>query len=151
MFLDAVQTLPALFRWRVDQTPDHEAYRQFDPVKRHWVGYTWSEIDEQIETWRRALDVEETRPCERVAILIRNGIEHLSMDQAALSRGLVPVPLHAIDNPESIIYILGDSGASLLLIEFERPLADIDCLRGSSRPTEARHLPGCWYRPFLRL
>jgi long-chain acyl-CoA synthetase len=117
MSLDAVQTLPALFRWRVDQTPDHEAYRQFDPVKRHWVGYTWSEIDEQIETWRRALDVEETHPRERVAILIPNGIEHLSMDQAALSRGLVPVPLHAIDNPESIIYILGDSVASLLLID----------------------------------
>ena len=39
------------------------------------------------------------------------------MDQAALALGCVPVPLHAIDNPESIAYILGDSGAQILLGE----------------------------------
>jgi len=39
------------------------------------------------------------------------------MDQAALALGFVPVPLHAIDNPESIAYILSDSGAALLLVE----------------------------------
>jgi acyl-CoA synthetase (AMP-forming)/AMP-acid ligase II len=36
------------------------------------------------------------------------------MDQAALSRGLVPVPMHAIDNLESIVSILEDSGAQVL-------------------------------------
>jgi long-chain acyl-CoA synthetase len=46
-----------------------------------------------------------------------NGTEHVAMDQAALSLGLVPVPLHAIDNPESIVYILEDSGAKVLLVE----------------------------------
>jgi long-chain acyl-CoA synthetase len=50
-----------------------------------------------------------------------NGLAHIAMDQAALSRGLVPVPMHAIDNPDSIAYIIADSGAALLLVDtFER-------------------------------
>jgi long-chain acyl-CoA synthetase len=39
------------------------------------------------------------------------------MDCAALSLGLVPVPMHLIDQPESLAYVLADSGASLLLID----------------------------------
>jgi long-chain acyl-CoA synthetase len=39
------------------------------------------------------------------------------MDQAALSLGLVPVPMHLIDQPESLAYVLADSGASLLFID----------------------------------
>jgi long-chain acyl-CoA synthetase len=39
------------------------------------------------------------------------------MDLAALSLGLVPVPMHALDNPESIGYILHDSEAALLLVD----------------------------------
>jgi long-chain acyl-CoA synthetase len=114
---DEVTTLPQLLAWRVAATPDLEAYRQFDAGAGRWVGHSWREIDGRIEAWRRALDAEQLGHGERVAILVPNSIEHVAMDQAALSRGLVPVPLHAIDNPESIIYILNDSGASLLFLD----------------------------------
>jgi len=115
--LDEARTLPALFGWRVEKTPHQEAYRQFDEIEKRWIGYSWLEIDRQIEAWRRSLDAEHLDLGQRVAILMPNGIAHVSMDQAALSRGLVPVPLHAIDNPESIIYILQDSGASILFVD----------------------------------
>jgi long-chain acyl-CoA synthetase len=115
--LDDVQTLPALLRWRVRTTPDSPAYRWFDPEVNGWTSCSWREIDARIDAWGRALDAERLGRGERIAILLPNGIEHISMDQAALSRGLVPVPLHVIDNPESIIYILQDSGAALLLID----------------------------------
>jgi long-chain acyl-CoA synthetase len=114
---DELETLPELLRWRVAATPDLEAYRQFDAGAGRWVSHSWREIDQRFEDWRRALDAEHLGHGERVAILVPNGIEHVAMDQAALSRGLVPVPLHAIDNPESIVYILADSGASLLFID----------------------------------
>ncbi len=52
-----------------------------------------------------------------MAILLPNGIEHVCMDQAALSLGFVPVPLHVVDNPESVAFILGDSGAALLIVD----------------------------------
>jgi long-chain acyl-CoA synthetase len=115
--LDAVETLPALLRWRVSQTPHSEAYRHFDRHAERWVSCTWQGFAELVERWGRALDRDGLVHGDRVAILMPNGIEHVAMDQAALSRGLVPVPLHAIDYPESIVYILEDSGTRLLLVE----------------------------------
>jgi long-chain acyl-CoA synthetase len=82
-----------------------------------WVSYTWRDVDLRVRAWQRAIDAEQFDPGERIAILVPNGIDHVSMDLAALSCGLVPVPLHAVDNPESILYILKDSGASLLFID----------------------------------
>ncbi|WP_454616668.1 AMP-dependent synthetase/ligase [Bradyrhizobium cenepequi] len=115
--LAQVRTLPELLRWRVRATPDTEAYRHFDPAAGRWVSHSWHEIDLEFDRWRRALAAEGLAAGGRIAILMPNGIEHIAMDQAALSRGLVPVPMHAIDNPESIVYILKDSAASLLLVD----------------------------------
>ncbi|MBO4225721.1 long-chain fatty acid--CoA ligase [Bradyrhizobium neotropicale] len=115
--LAQVRTLPELLRWRVRATPDTEAYRHFDAAAGRWVSHSWHQIDLEFDRWRCALAAEGFAAGERVAILMPNGIEHIAMDQAALSRGLVPVPMHAIDNPESIVYILKDSAASLLLVD----------------------------------
>ncbi len=119
--LAEVTTLPQLLRWRVAATPDGEAYRQFeakaDSKPGRWVSYSWREIDAEFERWRRALAAEGFAAGARVAILVPNGIAHIGLDQAALSRGLVPVPMHAVDNPDSIAYILADSGAALLFVD----------------------------------
>lgn len=115
--LAQVTTLPQLLRWRVTLTPGGEAYRQYDVTVGRWASYSWQQIDAEIERWRLALAAEGFAAGERVAILMPNGIAHIAMDQAALSRGLVPVPMHAVDNPDSIAYILGDSGARLLLVD----------------------------------
>jgi long-chain acyl-CoA synthetase len=115
--LAEAKTLPTLLRWRVAQTPLGEAYRHFDRGSERWVSSSWHDFGELVEKWARALDREGLARGDRVAILMPNGIEHVAMDQAALVRGLVPVPLHAIDYPESIVYILQDSGARLLLVE----------------------------------
>lgn len=114
---DDAQTLPVLLRWRIEETPHREAYRQFDQTAARWISYTWRDVDMRVQAWQRALDAERFDPGARIAILVPNGVDHISMDLAALSCGLVPVPLHAVDNPESILYILEDSGASLLFIE----------------------------------
>jgi long-chain acyl-CoA synthetase len=112
-----VRTLPELLRWRVKATPAAEAYRHFDAGAGRWISQSWREIDAEFKFWRRALAAENLSPGERVAILMPNGIPHIAMDQAALSRGLVPVPMHAVDNPDSIAYILADSGALLLFVD----------------------------------
>ncbi len=147
-----MQTLPALLRWRVETTPGLEAYRHFDGSAGRWIGYSWGEIDEQFQVWRRALDAGHLSHGDRVAILVPNSIEHVAMDQAALSRGLVPVPLHAIDNPESIIYILNDSSASLLFVDSAERwrqlvaagdrlegLKRVVCLKGEGAATSEDH------------
>ncbi|WIW45899.1 AMP-binding protein [Bradyrhizobium sp. 62B] len=112
-----IKTLPELLRWRIKATPAAEAYRHFDAGAKRWLSQSWREIDAEFELWRRALAAENFAPGERVAILMPNGTAHIAMDQAALSRGLVPVPMHAVDNPDSIAYVLVDSGALLLFVD----------------------------------
>ena len=112
-----VQTLPELFAWRVAASPRGTAYRWFDGATAQWLSLSWQEIGVQVSRWRRALLAHRLPPGARVAILLPNGLDHVSMDLAALSLGLVPVPMHALDNPESIGYILHDSEAALLLVD----------------------------------
>jgi hypothetical protein len=129
-----VKTLPELLRWRVEATPAAEAYRHFDAHAGRWVSQSWHEIDAEFELWRRALAAENFSPGERVAILMPNGIAHIAMDQASLSRGLVPVPMHAVDNPDSIAYILADSGALLLFVD---TLARWQAIVATGQPLDA--------------
>ncbi|HTV53071.1 MAG TPA: AMP-dependent synthetase/ligase, partial [Steroidobacteraceae bacterium] len=122
------RSLPELLWERVRLTPQAQAYRQFDRTRREWQGFTWAQIAARVVAWRRALQAEGFAPGARVGLLVPNGVDHVCMDQAALALGLVPVPLHVIDNPESLAFVLADSGASLLLVDSAerwRPLAPL--------------------------
>ncbi|OOY42686.1 AMP-dependent synthetase/ligase, partial [Solemya velum gill symbiont] len=54
---------------------------------------------------------------DRVAILLRNCPEWVFFEQAALSLGLVVVPLYTDDRPDNVGYIIEDAGIRLLLIQ----------------------------------
>lgn len=109
------ETLPGLFACRVKKTPGAAAYRQFDRTTGQWRCYTWAETAMLAGRWKRALERENLEPGERVAILLRNSLEWVCFEQAALALRLVVVPLYPSDSAESITYILEDSGARLLL------------------------------------
>jgi long-chain acyl-CoA synthetase len=110
-----VGTLRQLFEWRVARTPRREAYRFFDAASGAWVGITWQDLHRRVARFAAALSSLQLPRGARIAILLPNGVEAVCSDLAALSLGFVPVPMHALDNPASIAYILDDSGASLLL------------------------------------
>jgi long-chain acyl-CoA synthetase len=110
-------TLAELLQSRARASPEREAYRQFDRVAGRWRSYSWSEIARLVERWTAALHAEGFAAGSRVAILLPNSVEHVCLDQAALALGLVCVPMHVIDNPENLAYVLGDSGASLLMVD----------------------------------
>ena len=116
MNLSAVRTLPELLEFRVAASPQAEAYREFDTASRQWVSTRWGQMGERVAQWRGALAAMRLAPQARVAVLLPNGLAAVSIDQAALALGLVPVPLHAIDNAGSIAYILSDCEASVLLL-----------------------------------
>ncbi len=110
------KTLAGLFRERVSRTPDAIAYRQFNAADNQWHDYSWAEMATEVARWQAALANEQLQPGDRVAILLRNCKEWVSFDQAALGCGLVIVPLYIDDRPESMAYILNDSGCKVLLI-----------------------------------
>ncbi|SIT69799.1 long-chain acyl-CoA synthetase [Ectothiorhodosinus mongolicus] len=110
------QTLAGLFHLRVQQSPDSQAYLQFDSEKQEWCSYPWSEVAGQVARWQAALKREGFVPGDRVAVMLRNCMEWVIFDQACLGLGLVTVPLYTDDRPDNIAYIVADCGARLLLI-----------------------------------
>ncbi|MGQ0727607.1 AMP-dependent synthetase/ligase [Acidovorax sp.] len=111
-----VHTLPQLLAYRVGQTPQADAFRAYDTNRKAWQSLTWAQTAERVKAWAQALAAMQLPPAARVAILLPNGLNAMCADQATLAVGGVPVPLHAIDNPGSIAYILGDCEASMLIV-----------------------------------
>jgi long-chain acyl-CoA synthetase len=110
-------SLPELFCARSAVTPWREAYRQFDPVTAKWVSYTWADVEARVTRWSAALQGEGLIGGARVGLLVANSVEHVCMDQAALGLGCVTVPMHVVDNPESLAYVIADSGMELLFVD----------------------------------
>lgn len=114
---DAANNLYALFCERVKRTPDNTAYRYYDTSSKRWCDSSWKEMAEQVCRWQKALEQENLESGDRIAVMLRNSREWVMLDQAALSLGLVVVPLFTDDRAENVAYILQDANVKLLLIE----------------------------------
>lgn len=114
---DTAKTLPGLFRERVRRTPEACAYRSFTAEEKCCKTFSWGEVAIQAARWQLALRGENLLPGDRVAVMLKNCLEWVLFDQAALGLGLVTVPLYVKDRPENFSFILKETGARLLLIE----------------------------------
>lgn len=114
---EQVSSLHGLFLERVRRSPSLGAYRYFDARLQAWQALTWSQVAEQTARWQAALISEGLNRGDRVGIMLRNCPQWIMFDQAALSLGLVVVPLYTVDRPDSVAYITQDSGMRVLLIE----------------------------------
>ncbi len=115
--VNAAGTLDGLFRERVRRTPEAIAYRRFERGADAWQEYTWTAMAAEVSRWQHALRAEHLEQGDRVALLLRNGIEWVTFEQAALGLGLVVVPLYVEDRPDNIAYIVRDAGVKLLLLQ----------------------------------
>jgi long-chain acyl-CoA synthetase len=115
--IERARTLDGLFFQRVRRSPARVAYRWFDRDSQQWQALTWRETALQVARWRDAMAREGLQPGDRVAILLRNCPEWVIIDQAALSLGLVTVPLYTDDRADNAAYILQDAAVRLLCIQ----------------------------------
>ena len=115
--VDATATLDSLFLERVRRSSARVAYRWFDRAQDGWRQLTWAEMGRAVARWRQALGQEGLVPGDRVALQLRNGPEWVMFDQAALSLGLVTVPLYTDDRADNAAEILRDAGVKLLLMQ----------------------------------
>lgn len=118
--LDAINrsdacTLDELFRERVRRSSDKLAYSQFDEQEQQWYGISWAQVAYDVERWQVAFLSEGLQKGDRVAICYRNSIDWVVFDQAALRLGLVVVPLYTADRADNIGYVIGNSGAKLVM------------------------------------
>lgn len=117
--IDAGDSIADVFAKRVALTPGAFAYREFDPSIRTWRFHKWSEIARAAQRARAAFAAEGLAAGDRVAVMLKNGIDWVAWDQGAHALGLVVVPLYVEDRPDNIAYILNDAGARVLLVEGE--------------------------------
>jgi long-chain acyl-CoA synthetase len=101
--------------------PDRVLYSQF--VDGEWRDYSALDVVQLAARWQQALRREGLQAGERVAICLRNSVNWVALDMAALGLGLVVVPLYVDDNPENIAWCLQNSGARLVVMENSRQRA----------------------------
>ena len=127
--LKHADTLGGVFIERVRRTPDNTAYIQYDETTESWQKVNWAQMGEKVARWQAALKREDLKPGDRVAIMMRNCIEWVCFDMAALGLGLVTVPLYTNDRAENIGYILQDADVRLLLLETNDQWQDLQRIR----------------------
>ena len=110
-------TLHGLFLERVRRSRDKIAYRYFDNRQSVWVDLSWGQMLEQVARWQAALAQEGLDKGDRVALMLRNCPQWVMFDQAAMSLGLVVVPLYTVDRAENIAYIVNDAQVKVVLFE----------------------------------
>ncbi|HEU0220342.1 MAG TPA: long-chain fatty acid--CoA ligase [Gallionella sp.] len=108
-------TLYGLFVERARRSPDKIAYHYFQ--QNAWRDITWREMLGEVARWQAALSGLALQRGDRVAIMLRNCPYWIMFDQAAMSLGLVVVPLYAVDRPDNVAYIIGDADVKVLLFE----------------------------------
>ena len=108
--------LPGLLRCRAARTPDAIAYRQYEESANSWRSYTWKEVELEVGRWRTALSTAGLERGDRVALMLRNSVQWVLFEQAALSLGLVVVPIYNRDAAGNAAFILGNSGSRWLLV-----------------------------------
>ncbi len=123
-------TLDRLFRIRCLTSPDRLAYRYYDRESKSWQKVTWGEMAALTSRFQQGLQNEGLKAGDRVAIQLKNSIEWIAFEQAALGLGLVVVPLYVDDRPDNTAYILKDAGVKVLLLNDDRQwqalLKDVD-------------------------
>lgn len=112
---ESAGTLDGLFRARIQRSPNKIAYRQFNKSPALWEDFSWQEVGEQVARWQHALSKTQLQAGDRVALLLKNGVDWVVAEQAAMGMGMVIVPLYCDDRPENIAFILNDSATQMLI------------------------------------
>ncbi|HEX4855738.1 MAG TPA: AMP-dependent synthetase/ligase [Limnobacter sp.] len=108
----------ATFLSQHEQTPNRQLYRQF--IDNEWVDFKAREMLDLARAWQAYFRSLELEPGDRVAICLKNSVNWVSFDLAAVGMGLVSVPLYVDDNAGNIAYCIKDSGSRVVLVENDR-------------------------------
>ena len=133
--LQTAGTLYGLFRERIRRSADHAAYRQYDRDCGQWQDFSWADVGNLAARMQAAMKATGLQDGDRVAIMLRNCIDWVAWDQAALGLGLILVPLYTNDRADNVAYCIENSGCKMLLIDGGRQWRDLgpalqhtDCL-----------------------
>jgi long-chain acyl-CoA synthetase len=96
-------------------TPDKALYRHFEGDR--WTDVGVSELAILIGRWQAALRHLGLGAGDRIAVCLRNGVNWVAVDLAALGLGIVIVPVYVDDNPDNVAWCVANAEAKLLVVE----------------------------------
>ena len=114
-----IANLASLLAARLGQ-PSRVFYRQH--VEGQWREYTAHDVARMASAWQAAFRRERLQPGERVGICLRNGVQWVALDMAALGMRLVVVPLYVDDSPGNVAWCARDAGCRVIVLENQRLL-----------------------------
>lgn len=111
------ETLHQLFLQRVADSPDAVAYKsRASGSTSSWIELSWQQVAERVALWGEQLKNMGCKPGDRLAILLENSPEWVSIDQAAFSMQMVTTPLFVHDRPANMAYVISHSGSRILVL-----------------------------------
>ena len=119
LMFDEASTIADVFALRCRSSPNAPAYREFDSALKEWCGVDWRETGDRALRMREGLRREGLQPGERIAVMLKNSINWVVVDQGAFAHGLVTVPLFVDDRPDNVAFILNDADVKLIVIDGE--------------------------------
>ena len=105
---------PALRYHRPDPTGDH-----------HWAALTWADYGDAVEEVMAGLAALGVGRGDRVAIVSDNRPEWHITDVAAMSLGAVSVPIYQTSPAAQVAYVLGHSGARVVMADRSEQAAKV--------------------------
>ena len=90
-----------------------------------WTDVTATQFLAEVRAVAKGLMAAGVKPGDRVALLSRTRYEWVLLDFAIWSAGAVTVPVYETSSAEQIQWILGDSGATLCIVESEAHQASV--------------------------
>jgi long-chain acyl-CoA synthetase len=114
--LKTANTLPGLFRERVARSPHAIAYREWDSISNRWCDFTWRDMERLVARYQTALVRAGIANGDRVVVQLANGTDWVAFDIAAMTAGLITVPLYTYDSLANTAHIVADSGAKLVFV-----------------------------------
>jgi long-chain acyl-CoA synthetase len=98
--------------------PQHVLYRHH--VDDDWQDVTVADVTVLVGRWQAAFVREGFVAGDRIAVCLRNGVNWVAIDLAALGLGLVVVPLYVDDNGDDVAWCVAHAEACLLVVENSR-------------------------------
>ena len=119
----------ALFRRRVEATPDAPAYLYFKGESTELTTLTWRDTHEIVREWAAGLIALGVQLEDRVAIAATTRVEWVLADLAIICAGGATTTVYPTTIAEDVAYILTDSGSKLVFAENAEQVAKLQRVR----------------------
>ncbi|MCL2595950.1 MAG: AMP-dependent synthetase/ligase [Promicromonosporaceae bacterium] len=122
-------SISTLLDLRVDRTGDGPLLERRERPSAPWVPVSALTFKAEVIAVARGLVARGVKVGDRVAIMSSTRYEWTLLDYAIWAAGGVSVPVYETSSPDQVQWILGDSGASVAVVETQAHLGTVEAVR----------------------